>query len=719
MVETEKQKNIRELMYFITKVAEHNSAKDEYAELAYALDKCFGDKIVIELKQNDNIELLTSSGAKTQVVVTDNGDGTGTFSSIECALFNNENFVGAAKIFTVPEETFEFTDGSEEFVYVNYNNGDPIYLMSDSMDDINGSGSILIAKCWRTDIKLHSFDTDKHALGLSNKIEKCEIDTETYKRWSNGGLIISESTTPNPRTVIVSESRVYAGVTPIEVAAFNSSSNNLYEAVSTVDGWIFTKVSVYQNTSYNPSNSGKTTATDTYYLVVWFYRTIGDDRDVIYTLSDVEYETELAAESAAERTDLPMVIKGHAMLIGRSIILKSAANGDTKSAFDVVFTGASTINHNDTKSIQGGVAGEYNHLTNAEKASLSNIHTQNTDTKLDEGGTNEVTAAQAKTAYTNNHTHSNKSVLDATEESFTTALKGDYNDAVSWISTNGANSHTHSNKSVLDAIQQAFTTVLKNAYDGAVTWISTNGSNLINHLSNTTNPHQTTHANLSGTLNGDGDYHLSQADYTNKITNRRFATTANVTAGNYSGFEADGTYKANGTATYYKDINFPIIIRTSGGNIPAITTINGNLTAVAFAVNDYAVLEAQELVHEWKEGSDIVFHIHLVTNGTNAADRFVKYEIEYFYVNFNAAIPVSNTIVSSEITIPANTPTKTHLIANIATITPTGLTIGSQLIARLRRIASTGTAPAANPWILACQLHIECDTLGSRAITTK
>ncbi len=88
-------------------------------------------------------------------------------------------------------------------------------------------------------------------------------------------------------------------------------------------------------------------------------------------------------------------------------------------------------------------------------------------------------------------------------------------------------------------------------------------------------------------------------------------------------------------------------------------------------------------------------------------------------MNFNAAIPASNTIVSAEITIPANTPTKTHLIANIATITPTGLAIGSQLVARLRRIASTGTAPAANPWVLACQLHIECDTLGSRAIATK
>lgn len=54
----------------------------------------------------------------------------------------------------------------------------------------------------------------------------------------------------------------------------------------------------------------------------------------------------------------------------------------------------------------------------------------------------------------------------------------------------------HSNRSILDLITEAFTTTLKNAYDSTVTWISTNGSDLINHLSNTTNPHNTTKAQV-------------------------------------------------------------------------------------------------------------------------------------------------------------------------------------------------------------------------------
>lgn len=60
-------------------------------------------------------------------------------------------------------------------------------------------------------------------------------------------------------------------------------------------------------------------------------------------------------------------------------------------------------------------------------------------------------------------------------------------------------------KAKLDSITEIFTTALKTAYDGAVTWISTNGSNLISHLSNTSNPHNTTALQV-------GAYTTSQVD---------------------------------------------------------------------------------------------------------------------------------------------------------------------------------------------------------------
>lgn len=78
------------------------------------------------------------------------------------------------------------------------------------------------------------------------------------------------------------------------------------------------------------------------------------------------------------------------------------------------------------------------------------------------------------------------------------------------------------------------TSALKTAYDSAVTWISTNGTNLINHLSNTNNPHNTTAAQVgapsgSGTSTGTntGDQDLSGlVPYT--------GATQNVNLGTYN-----------------------------------------------------------------------------------------------------------------------------------------------------------------------------------------
>lgn len=185
-------------------------------------------------------------------------------------------------------------------------------------------------------------------------------------------------------------------------------------------------------------------------------------------------------------------------------------------------------------------------------------------------------------------------------------------------------------------------------------------------------------------------------------------------------FEADGTLKAEGDATYWRDIDFPLIVRTTGPNVPVMTTIQGNLNMPLFTVNDYVQMESQEFVHEWKEASPATWHLHFYTNGTDTADRFVKFEIEYFWSNTGGTLTGSNTVISADLTIPANTPAKTHLIRDIAVFTPTGGKIGGHIKARLKRIAATGTAPtAAGVFCEMVQLHIECDTLGSRQISSK
>lgn len=188
--------------------------------------------------------------------------------------------------------------------------------------------------------------------------------------------------------------------------------------------------------------------------------------------------------------------------------------------------------------------------------------------------------------------------------------------------------------------------------------------------------------------------------------------------GNYSYFDSNGFLTYKGDTTFWLDLDFPIIVRTTGPNIPALTTVQGNITAPEWEVNDLNVCEGQELTHRWKEASDIHWHVHMITNGSNVTDRFVKWEIEYFYAVVGSQIS-ANTTVTYEYTIPANTPSKTMLIVPIATVSLPDAKISSHLYARLRRIASTGTAPTLNPWCTMLQAHIECDTLGSKEVTSK
>jgi len=178
------------------------------------------------------------------------------------------------------------------------------------------------------------------------------------------------------------------------------------------------------------------------------------------------------------------------------------------------------------------------------------------------------------------------------------------------------------------------------------------------------------------------------------------------------------TYGGRTLFPYYVDLDFPIIIRSTGTGIPTLETLRGNVTAPKWEVNDFNVCEGQELTHAWKEGSEIYWHIHLLTNGLDTTDRYVKFEIEFYHANVNDALSNIHTI-SKEFAIPANTPDRTMLLLSIGSYTYTGGRISSHIWPRLKRIVSTGLAPTNNPFCTMLQAHILCDSVGSKNIISK
>ena len=174
----------------------------------------------------------------------------------------------------------------------------------------------------------------------------------------------------------------------------------------------------------------------------------------------------------------------------------------------------------------------------------------------------------------------------------------------------------------------------------------------------------------------------------------------------------------------YDDVNAPFdSARVPAANNPTWSSFQGNLNAYAFGIDDYLEITS-ETFHKYKEGTDLVPHIHWVTNGLDGADRTVKWEIEYSIANMDSTDGVgdafpSTTVTSTELVIPANTPDLTHMITSLTAITGTSLKIGAYVKARIRRIASTGTEPTADPFGLAMGVHYQVDTIGSRFLADK
>lgn len=186
----------------------------------------------------------------------------------------------------------------------------------------------------------------------------------------------------------------------------------------------------------------------------------------------------------------------------------------------------------------------------------------------------------------------------------------------------------------------------------------------------------------------------------------------------YVEIEEDGTLSLHGDSTVWVDIDFPIIIRNTGVGIPTLSPVSGNIVAPQWSVGDYNQCEGQELIHSWKEGSALYWHIHVITNGVDTTNRYLSWEVEWVWANPGGQLSTTQLLTSGDVLIPASTLNKTHLMFQIG-ITTIPAAVAGHIWARLKRVASVGQGPSSNPWCSMLQLHVELDTLGSRSINTK
>lgn len=195
-----------------------------------------------------------------------------------------------------------------------------------------------------------------------------------------------------------------------------------------------------------------------------------------------------------------------------------------------------------------------------------------------------------------------------------------------------------------------------------------------------------------------------------------------ISTTDYSEFEADGTLKFTGNATVFKDINMGAAVLTK----PAATApdevnfvdeagADTGIASLGFAIGE-KVSGNFEMQHDYKEGSDITFHVHWqgVTVPAGGTDN-VKWQLEYTIAQAGTTLNAITTIV---VETTFDTQYEFKNTAFVA-ITGTNFNIEDQFLFTLTRIAASADDYAGDAIVATVGIHYELDTVGSRQILAK
>lgn len=185
----------------------------------------------------------------------------------------------------------------------------------------------------------------------------------------------------------------------------------------------------------------------------------------------------------------------------------------------------------------------------------------------------------------------------------------------------------------------------------------------------------------------------------------------NVTGGNYSEFETDGTLELHGNATTWEDLSAPLNTERQGaGGKPDYDFTNLGLL---FPQNDdaeiaYLIIQMQ---HQKLLESDIKLHVHYI----QSVAAQPTFKIDYRWYNNSSTVPGSWTTISSADGSKGLFSWSSGSILQIATFPTvsalTGETVSSNIDIKLYRDDNDVTGDVLAKYV---DLHYQVDSFGSR-----
>jgi hypothetical protein len=320
-----------------------------------------------------NISTTTnySSGPISGSTGWSNNSGEMNLPAIKVSLANNANNIEPNLVYNIASGTTgsggipSLSNNDTNYIVVEYNGGSPRYNVYNNDGVVDDSSVVIVYIVYRLNTFIHVLEFGNYGAGLANKLNDRFMMTNRFG-WESGlNISLSAST----GVIDLSAGVAWNGPYRQSLVGINSQDDIFFKNFHSGGTWTYTTTGNTLNNIYYDDGTDIITATSGKYLVNYYYRgqEINDHMYEVYSVN--QYDSINEAE-AVTNPELPELITSHAFLVGRIIVEVGATTGVTQTAFATVFQASgyapSAGNHNDLSGLQGGVGGQYYHLTSDE-----------------------------------------------------------------------------------------------------------------------------------------------------------------------------------------------------------------------------------------------------------------------------------------------------------------------------------------------------------------
>lgn len=322
-----------------------------------------------------DLKTTVSAGAVSGFALTNNGNGTVNIASgIAYLRATNDPYANIIKYPIASVTNLALADNANNYVLVDYNGGSPTLTVTTNGSTVNTQTNSIAYVIARVGNDLEYLNLVGQNVDPNAKIRIRFLNQEGIRRAS--GAIIGFSN----RNLTLTSGVLFSGLIRVNSAAFNTASPDTFTlAYNNGSTWTRTTGQAQiNNTQYNVSGVLTTMPNNTF-RTDYVYLLPNNPSKLYVIMGSTTYGSLTLAKGAPRPSSLPVELQVLGLEVGRLFIEKNSATiAEVQSSFANDFVGAAVPEHNSLSGLQGGTAGEYNHLTNAQIGLVNGINPAST-----------------------------------------------------------------------------------------------------------------------------------------------------------------------------------------------------------------------------------------------------------------------------------------------------------------------------------------------------